>query len=237
MHLHRLIIKNYRSIRELELVFEKGKNVIVGRNNSGKTNIVKALDIVLGGSSPTWAKSENITEKDFHTYRVEKDGNTTTVTEKQIFIWAELHRDSEETLDFLEINNCSGFGVYSEAGYGNDRNAELIRKDDVPNNYQTIMTIPDESRTRIWAASNLKNQWRFDELLQDKHQFGYMFWAKLGDDGSVQRKEMRFLFRKDADSDWYLGLRATIRNELLQSAILPSFRDPQNQLRINVSIR
>jgi len=60
MYLSKVFIKNYRSIKELEVSFKKGKNVIVGRNNSGKSNIVKAIDIVLGERSPDWDKSENI---------------------------------------------------------------------------------------------------------------------------------------------------------------------------------
>jgi predicted ATP-dependent endonuclease of OLD family len=47
MYLSRLYIRNYRSIKELDLRFEKGKNVIIGRNNAGKSNIIKALNIVL----------------------------------------------------------------------------------------------------------------------------------------------------------------------------------------------
>jgi predicted ATP-dependent endonuclease of OLD family len=65
MHLSKLIISNYRSIKQLSLTFEKGKNVIVGKNNAGKSNIIKAIDLILGESSPTWQKSDNITANDF----------------------------------------------------------------------------------------------------------------------------------------------------------------------------
>ena len=44
---------------------------------------------------------------------------------------------------------------------------------------------------------------------------------------------MRFLYREDGLSDWVLAFRAPIRNELLQSAIIPAFRDPGSQLRLN----
>jgi putative ATP-dependent endonuclease of OLD family len=65
MYLSRVFIKNYRSIKKVDISFKRGKNVIVGRNNSGKSNIVKAIDIVLGEKSPDWDKSENITEMIF----------------------------------------------------------------------------------------------------------------------------------------------------------------------------
>ena len=74
MHVSRLYIVNYRSIRELDLRFEKGKNVIIGRNNCGKSNIIRALHIVLGETSPTYQKSENVALGDFHTWN-EKQAN------------------------------------------------------------------------------------------------------------------------------------------------------------------
>lgn len=48
MYISRVVIKNYRSIKDLVLNFNPGKNIIVGKNNSGKSNIIKAIDIVLG---------------------------------------------------------------------------------------------------------------------------------------------------------------------------------------------
>lgn len=48
MYLEKLIIKNFRSISELSLNFNKGLNVLIGENNSGKTAIIDALRICLG---------------------------------------------------------------------------------------------------------------------------------------------------------------------------------------------
>ena len=48
MLLSEVYIKNYRSIEELTLKLGKC-SIIVGKNNSGKSNILKAIDLVLGG--------------------------------------------------------------------------------------------------------------------------------------------------------------------------------------------
>ena len=48
MYISELLIMNYRSIEKEKINFKPGKNVLVGKNNSGKSNIVKALDLVLG---------------------------------------------------------------------------------------------------------------------------------------------------------------------------------------------
>jgi len=53
MYLPRLYIEKYRSIKKRDFKFEKGKNLIVGKNNSGKGNIIKAIDLILGKRSPT----------------------------------------------------------------------------------------------------------------------------------------------------------------------------------------
>lgn len=99
MYLSRLRIKNYRSIKNLDLKFKKGKNVIVGKNNAGKSNIIKAINILLGESSPTYQKLENITENDFYS------GNK----DEAIIMFCKLTRDEHEDLNYNEIYKCFGF--------------------------------------------------------------------------------------------------------------------------------
>ena len=43
MHLHRVKIKNFRLLKDVELVLEKGTTLIVGRNNSGKTSLSELI--------------------------------------------------------------------------------------------------------------------------------------------------------------------------------------------------
>jgi len=131
MYLSKVFIKNYRSIKELEVSFKKGKNVIVGRNNSGKSNIVKAIDIVLGERSPDWDKSENISENDFH------NGNT----EEDIFIWCELTRDiSSDTGEIEDLN-------FSEAGKTAYVKIQTPSQTDRYNGDDYIIEISDEFDT------------------------------------------------------------------------------------------
>jgi putative ATP-dependent endonuclease of the OLD family len=80
MYLSCLYIENYRSI-------------IVGKNNSGKSNIIKAIDLLLGERSPTWHKSDNISENDFYQGK----------TNNEIFIWCELKKEHDEQLNYGEM--------------------------------------------------------------------------------------------------------------------------------------
>ncbi len=45
MYLAQIKIKNFRAIKETKITFSKGLNVIIGRNNTGKTAIIDALRI------------------------------------------------------------------------------------------------------------------------------------------------------------------------------------------------
>ena len=43
MKLTSLVLKNYRNCEHTELQFEKNKNLIIGKNAQGKTNILEAI--------------------------------------------------------------------------------------------------------------------------------------------------------------------------------------------------
>jgi putative ATP-dependent endonuclease of the OLD family len=51
MHLKNVDIKNFRSIKELRVDLESGLNVIVGRNNTGKTNPLHSIRLAVGQSA------------------------------------------------------------------------------------------------------------------------------------------------------------------------------------------
>ena len=47
MYISGIKINNYRNFKNFEIEFNHGLNVIIGHNNSGKTNLIKALQLVL----------------------------------------------------------------------------------------------------------------------------------------------------------------------------------------------
>lgn len=50
MIITRLYIRNFRNIREAELDFDSSLNVFIGKNAQGKTNLMEAISVCLGGS-------------------------------------------------------------------------------------------------------------------------------------------------------------------------------------------
>lgn len=49
VNIDRIHIENFRSVNNLDVIFDK-INALIGPNNAGKSNIMKALSIVLGES-------------------------------------------------------------------------------------------------------------------------------------------------------------------------------------------
>ena len=237
MYLHRLYIKNFRSINELDLNFSKGKNVIVGRNNTGKSNIIKAIDLLLGVNSPTYHKSDNITDTDFYSWKeLDDDNNTSIHTTDEISIWCELKRDNDDLLNYDEIYKCFGFYVHSEIVDWIDRRPikEPIRISNVelPQIFNKIFELnEDESSEKEYINPKNRYQSVLEKEFDDMYHFAFAFRALKDADNNIT-KEIRFLYREGDSHDWILAFKAQIRNELLQSAIIPSFRDPQNQLRL-----
>lgn len=50
MIIKKIYIRNFRNIKEAELSFDKDLNIFVGKNAQGKTNLMEALSVCLGGS-------------------------------------------------------------------------------------------------------------------------------------------------------------------------------------------
>lgn len=231
MHLSRLYISGFRSIRELDLRFLPGKNVIIGRNNAGKSNVMRALDVVLGETAPAYARSENITESDFHTSKwVDGNGELHEFHSNEIRIWCELERAHGEALNWTEIDKCFGFS------YWGDRNSKAANRvsiefltDDFPKAFQ--LSEDEAGYAKVWVDAKLNNQSKFREVLDPMFHFAYSFQAKLTEKGV--EKQLRFLFREGEGEQWMLAFRAPVRTEILQSAILPAFRDPATQLRVS----
>jgi putative ATP-dependent endonuclease of OLD family len=234
MHLSRLYIENYRSIEKIDLKFERGKNVIVGRNNSGKSNILKAIDLVLGEYSPTYNKSENIVESDFFDNK----------TDEQIFIWCEIHRETKkdgslEPINFKEIEKTAFFRVYSDKHNTQEIRVSISDFNSTEKN-RIFEFCSEEGQAKIdsnlygkkWLGGKPYCKASYETEFSDKSKFAIAFTAFKNEENKIQ-KELVLLYREETNEHWIQGINCNIRNVLIQSAIIPAFRDPKDQLRIN----
>ncbi|MFH1563921.1 MAG: AAA family ATPase [Nitrospirota bacterium] len=67
MYLEKFNIKNFRTIDDLTLIFNKGINILIGENNSGKTAIIDALRICIGYGNVR--RDLYVKDSDFHYQR------------------------------------------------------------------------------------------------------------------------------------------------------------------------
>lgn len=63
MHIANITIKNFRAFEEFELTLNKGLNLIVGENNSGKTTLIDAIRLALDTTSSEWTR---VKDSDFN---------------------------------------------------------------------------------------------------------------------------------------------------------------------------
>lgn len=64
MHISRLQLVNYRNFERANVVFNKGVNTVIGENGSGKTNLFRALRLLLDDT--LLRSAYRLDEKDFH---------------------------------------------------------------------------------------------------------------------------------------------------------------------------
>jgi putative ATP-dependent endonuclease of OLD family len=196
---------------------------------AARSNIVRALHIVLGENSPTYQKSENVTTGDFHSWKEKQGKEIVSRTADELFIWCELTREQGEALDYDELYKCFGFSVAGDKYKDRVR----FRASVLPDNYGDIFDLTEDTvEWRHYINPKLRHQGTFEAWLDDKYSFAFAFKATRDKNDQIE-KDIRFLFRESTKDDWLLGFKASIRTELLQSAIIPSFRDPQNQLRLS----
>ena len=92
MYLATLKITNFRRLKDVEITFQDGLNIIVGPNNIGKTAVVDALRALLGGADDPYPR---FTTDDLH---VPNGGQAKGEIEFR-YVFKDLNHDDEA--DFL----------------------------------------------------------------------------------------------------------------------------------------
>ena len=64
MRLQSLKVRNFKSLKHLDLSFpDNGILVLVGANNAGKSNVVRAIDAICGD---TWFSRDKLNDYDYY---------------------------------------------------------------------------------------------------------------------------------------------------------------------------
>jgi len=87
MYLKRLKLKNYRLFPETDISFHKGMNILIGKNSSGKSSILEAIDFLLS------TNNANVTAEDVIPYGM-RSLETVHVRIDGYFEMSELEKES-----------------------------------------------------------------------------------------------------------------------------------------------
>lgn len=205
MYLSGLLVRNFRSLENVEVKFGPGLNVLVGKNNAGKSNIIEALDYVLGEKWPT---SRQIQERTF--YRVESQKSPSD----SFLICVKLEGGQ---LSRDEISRLSA------------RKTKTYRVQEYPP-FREPEHLPDwfeQAEQQRYAYPT------YTDLASDLDQASYIFLFLFVPRG-VPNSEYRFgLCYSGLTGKCYVPtLNKEIRDLLLTTAYVPAFRDPRYQLRV-----
>lgn len=98
MYLEKFNIKNFRTIENLNLTFNKGLNILIGENNSGKTAIIDALRICIGYGN--LRRDIYVKDTDFH-FQKQSISDSATEIEFHLFFKIEIPQEAAWFNDLL----------------------------------------------------------------------------------------------------------------------------------------
>lgn len=105
MYLERFNIKNFRTIENLTLTFNKGLNILIGENNSGKTAIIDALRLCIGYGN--LRRDLYVKDNDFHCQR---QNIADAASEIEFHLYFKIEA-AEETAWFVDFLNSDENGI------------------------------------------------------------------------------------------------------------------------------
>lgn len=229
MYISKLIIKNYKSIKDEVFIFNKGINVLVGKNNAGKSNIVSALNEILGDKYNTMSYEDKI----FYT-------NGKSKPERNFKIIAEI--DEINNLDYSLLENIKkSTALIDISDYFNEEerefNSEWLLKDD------------DELKEKYPEKFNFRGTnllaWKKQEELKNifdntKKLWIYKYYNKEDDTNlyNIILKVETIITSPFSPSKkivkYYrmLYINPNIKATLMTSLLIPAFRTTETTLKI-----
>jgi putative ATP-dependent endonuclease of OLD family len=111
MHISKISLVNYRNFANAKLIFNKGINTIIGENGSGKTNLFRAIRLLLDDN--LLRSAHRLDEKDFHRGLERWQGHWIIISIE----FQEVSQDEAIQSLFLHGTGNLGAGTVSRATY------------------------------------------------------------------------------------------------------------------------
>ncbi|MCW3119503.1 MAG: hypothetical protein JWM28_3585 [Chitinophagaceae bacterium] len=237
MYISQFFASNYRSLKEVTVRFANGKNVIVGKNNCGKSNIIKGIEILVGEKFPTF---QPIGDNDFYTYETvdEDTGEVIEVPAENLFLEVTLEgRDLDQDL-ILSIKKQSAFSRIRTSGDFYQKNKDsgaIVVNYDLFQSLDDLENRPEVEILETYAGGRLKKtQWMpaasLYTFIQAARRLKVFFCKSRTDD-----EKMGFgLIVQCAEGHFWLShfLSKKLRDSLLTTTVISATRSHKTELRL-----
>lgn len=202
MYISKIRIKGFRNFKEKEILFNDGINVVIGHNNAGKSNILKAISLVIDTQSSkrleVYDFNQNITLE-------ELKANPPTIT-INLFISQSENEDTNSD-DLVTVGN---YLTRLEAPYEALLTYEFFLPESEKDKYVSALSGIDE----------IKKAWKVI-----KHDFIRLYISKIwggdpnlqmqADSESLQKFDFQFLDAiRDVERDMFSGRNTLLRDVL-----------------------
>jgi putative ATP-dependent endonuclease of OLD family len=229
MYISKIAAFNFRSLKHVEVRFENGKNVLVGKNNSGKSNIIKGIELLVGEK---FINANSISDNDFYACEV-LDENTGELFEERsenLYLEATLQgRDIDEELiktmkkqtAFSKVKNSNC--IFPKEGHEYHVNYdffqsldEIEKREEIEeiNGRKTVWKKPQDLIDFLKVCRRLKIFCCKSRL--DDEKFGYGLLCQL-EDGSIWISH-------------YLNKK--LKDSLVTTTVISALRSHKEDLRI-----
>jgi putative ATP-dependent endonuclease of the OLD family len=227
---------NYRSLKQVTIRLEKGKNVILGKNNSGKTNIIKGLEILIGEKYPTY---QNITDNDFYTVENidHETGEISETVAESFYLEAEI---SERDFDEAGIKSIKKKTAFSRVKginsfYKKEKSGDILINYELFQNLEDIENNPDVVSLGVNKAGyEIKNKWFSpDELLSFLRGCVTLkvFFTKSRIDD--EKSGFGIICIEESGEVWISNFFSKkLRDSLITSTVISALRSQKEDLRL-----
>jgi putative ATP-dependent endonuclease of OLD family len=236
MYISKFSAFNYRSLKQVSVRLENGKNIIVGKNNSGKSNIIKGLEILVGEKFPTY---QNFTDNDFYTYEnVDiETGEITEIVSETLYLEAELEgRDFDEEL-IGKIKKQTAFSKIKDIGqlYTKEENGDVKINHDFFQNLDEIEQRDEISIIGSFAnGGQKKTDWKKPDVLLaflKQAKKIKLFFSKSRSDS--EKSGFGIIIFDQQNSIWVSHfLSKKLRDSLITTTVISALRSHKEDLRL-----
>ena len=202
MYISKIQINNFRNFKQKEIDFNDGINVIIGHNNAGKTNLIKALSLVIDTQ-----KSKRLEVDDFNKNLTLAELKTTS---PKISIAITIKKGNEEEPD--DLVTISNWLTKLDSSYEALLTYEFFLPEKKEEDYLKEMALiaDDAPKAMDQAWKVLKHN--FIRFYTHKIWGGDPINQSIADNESLQKFDFQFLDAiRDVERDMLTGRNTLLR--------------------------